>query len=112
MSLAVTATALQPIAPAAHPAPSAEASKTTSASSSSNSQQTAALNRLVGKYKTGIQQGLPVSALASLARQITAAGKVLGQTVILPKASATASAAPQAPSEASASNTGLLNKLA
>src|ERR1700722_13815949 len=112
MSLTVTATASQPIAPAAHPAPSAEASKTTSASSSSISQQTAALNRLVGKYKTGIQQGLPASALASLARQIAVAGKVVGQNVTLPKDSATAPATSQAPSEAPESSTGLLNKLA
>jgi len=54
---------------------------------SSNAAAQASLNRLVAKYKSEISRNPAAQDLASLARQINAAAKALGQHVTLPKAS-------------------------
>ena len=59
---------------------------------SSNAAAQASLNRLVAKYKSEISRNPAAQDLASLARQINAAAKALGQHVTLPKASGSAPA--------------------
>lgn len=82
----------------------AQASSQTSAASSAAAQ--ASLNRLLAKYKTEISSQPASQNLASLARQITAAAKALGQHVTLPKASAApATAAVSKPEPQSAAGT-------
>ena len=57
----------------------------------------------MGKYETDLSQGQPASALKSLARQIAADAKALGQNVQLPTAPAAAASAPAKPEVSSAS---------
>jgi hypothetical protein len=75
-----------------------------SVATGSTSQQTAALNQLLSKYKTDLSQGQPASTLQSIARQIASDARGLGQTVTLPKGPE-AAAAPSA-------GTGRLNTVA
>jgi hypothetical protein len=62
-------------------------------SAASNAAAQASLNRLMAKYKSEIARNPSAQDLSSLARQITAAAKALGQHVTLPKAPANAGGA-------------------
>jgi hypothetical protein len=66
----------------------------TPSNTASTAQETAALNQLLTKYKYDVSHNSPASTLSSLGRQITADAKVVGQYVTLPRAPASASAAP------------------
>ena len=68
------------------PGVSAPASVQLSSQNSAASAQ-ASLGRLLAKYQAGISKGPGSQDLASLARQINAAAKALGQPITLPPAS-------------------------
>ncbi|HLG86496.1 MAG TPA: hypothetical protein VKZ79_04800 [Alphaproteobacteria bacterium] len=74
----------------------AQAAAPSQPSTASNTAAQASLNRLMAKYKSEIARNPSAQDLSSLARQITAAAKALGQHVTLPKASASAGAAESA----------------
>lgn len=76
-------------------------------SAASNAAAQASLNRLMAKYKSEISQNPGAQDLASLARQITAAAKALGQHVTLPKASG--SAAPATDSDGATESKGAVD---
>jgi hypothetical protein len=93
MSIAISAAStsaphLPPVAPAARPAPVAQAT----AAGPPSAQQTTALNHALATYRSDLQQGQPASSLTALARQIAADAKALGQRVALPTGTAPASA--------------------
>jgi len=93
------------------PAPKSGSASSSPTSSGSTSQETAAFNQALGKYKADLAQGQPASALKSLARQIAADAKVLGQNVPLPSAPLAAASAKPAASPEPAS-TGRLDTVA
>ena len=76
-------------------------------SAATNAAAQASLNRLMAKYKSEVSQNPGAQDLASLARQITAAAKALGQHVTLPKASG--SAAPATDSDSSTDSKGAVD---
>ena len=90
---------LATIGPAA-PAPQVAPPTASNAQSAgvSRAQQLAALSQMLNKYQTGISHGESAAMLASLAKQITAAAKALGQHVRLPKDPANSAAAAPPPS--------------
>jgi hypothetical protein len=93
-------------APAA-PAPAAVATQAVqpaTASASASTQQRAALNQLLSKYKYSQSHNAAAGVLSSLGRQIMAEAKTLGQHVTLPHApvSSNATAVPPAASAAPA----------
>ena len=77
------------IAPAPHPipvAPPAAAPAIRLSAAAPNAAQQTQLNQLVNKYKTIVSHNGGAASLESLARQIAAAARALGQTVRLPTA--------------------------
>jgi hypothetical protein len=83
-------TAPPPAAARAAPAPPQPAA----APAASKQQEQAALNQLVTRYAVDQRQGIAGNALSALGKQITAAAKLLGQHVTLPRGPAAAVAAP------------------
>jgi hypothetical protein len=85
------------IMPAAISAVSTAASQSSAASAAqSREQQELALNRMLVTYARDQSHGSDPATLSSLGKQITAAAKVLGQHVTLPKASTSAVQSPPA----------------
>ena len=70
----------------------------TTSTGAPQAEQVAALNQMLNRYQAGLSRGESTAMLASLGRQITAAAKILGQHVTLPKAPATAATAAPASS--------------
>ncbi len=86
-SIAVSPTSVsQSPSSSSAPAPSGQSSAT------SRSEQQAALARLLRTYQNDLKQGQTAANLKGLAKQITDAGKALGQNVTLPTAPATSGA--------------------
>jgi hypothetical protein len=86
------AAAAAPVAQAKQPA----ATAAPAAAAATGGQQQAALNQLLSKYKYSQSHNVAASTLSSLGRQILAEAKTLGQHVTLPRAPASAGAAPAA----------------
>ena len=83
--------------PAAVSAASTAASQPSAASAAqSREQQQLALSRMLVTYTRDQSHGADPATLSSLSKQIMAAAKALGQHVTLPKAPASAQAAPAA----------------
>jgi hypothetical protein len=87
--------------PAAINAASVAASQSSAASAAqSREQQQLALNRMLVTYTRDQSHGADPATLSSLGKQITAAAKMLGQHVTLPKAPVSSAATVAAPAAA------------
>lgn len=112
MALTITATPPAPAVTAPPPkiaAPAANAAVASAGSAAGSAQQTAALNRLMAKYKYDLTQDAAAGTLSSLGRQITAAAKAAGHRVTLPRAPAGSAAALATPAATTAPQAGKVN---
>jgi hypothetical protein len=96
MTSIAAASAATDIPPNAAPPPKAAAPETSSAAPDtvSRGQQQAALNQLLVKYTYDQSHSADTQVLSALGKQITAAAKLLGQHVTLPRAPPGAAARP------------------
>ncbi len=101
---------LPPSAARPRPSPAKQVNASTTGDNNTIVQETSALNRVLGHYRPDLAEGKSTAALCSLARQITADAKLLGQTESTPKPPA-ASATPAAAAGSARAGSGRLDTL-